>query len=41
MARHVEESLRRCRARYFPGEGHFVAARHWDEIVRALTAESL
>jgi pimeloyl-ACP methyl ester carboxylesterase len=40
MARHVEQSLLRCRARYFPGEGHFVAARHWDEIVRALTADS-
>jgi pimeloyl-ACP methyl ester carboxylesterase len=40
MARHVEKALRLCRARYFPGEGHFVAARHWDEIVRALTAES-
>ena len=37
MARYVEESLPRCRARYFPGEGHFVAARHWEEIVGALT----
>ncbi len=38
MARHVEKSLPRCRAHYFPGEGHFVAARHWEEIVRALTS---
>jgi pimeloyl-ACP methyl ester carboxylesterase len=37
MARHVAASLPRCRARFFPGEGHFVAARHWEEIVRALT----
>jgi pimeloyl-ACP methyl ester carboxylesterase len=36
MARHVEEALPRCRARHFPGEGHFVAARHWEEITRAL-----
>jgi pimeloyl-ACP methyl ester carboxylesterase len=38
MARYVAECLPRCRARYFPGEGHFVAARHWEEIVRALTS---
>lgn len=38
MARHVAASLPRCRARYFPGEGHFVAARHWNEILAALTA---
>jgi pimeloyl-ACP methyl ester carboxylesterase len=37
MARHVAAALPRCRARFFPGEGHFVAARHWDEIVDALT----
>jgi pimeloyl-ACP methyl ester carboxylesterase len=36
MARHVAASLPRCRATYLPGEGHFVAARHWEEIVRAL-----
>jgi pimeloyl-ACP methyl ester carboxylesterase len=36
MARHVADSVPRCRARFFPGEGHFVAARHWDEIVVAL-----
>ena len=38
MARYVEESLPRCRARYFPGEGHCVAVRHWEEIVGALTS---
>lgn len=37
MARHVAASLPRCRARYLPGEGHFVAARHWEEITRALS----
>ena len=36
MALHVARSLPRCRAHYFDGEGHFVAARHWDEIVVAL-----
>jgi len=36
MARHVAAALPRCRAVYYPGEGHFVAARHWDEIVSAL-----
>jgi pimeloyl-ACP methyl ester carboxylesterase len=38
MARHVAASLPRCQARFFPGEGHFVAARHWEEIVVALTS---
>jgi pimeloyl-ACP methyl ester carboxylesterase len=38
MARHVAASLPRCRARYLAGEGHFVAARHWDEIVAALAS---
>jgi len=38
MARHVAESLPRCRAQFFPGEGHFVAARHWEEIVAGLTS---
>jgi pimeloyl-ACP methyl ester carboxylesterase len=37
MARQVAASLPRCRAIFFPGEGHFVAARHWDEIITALT----
>jgi pimeloyl-ACP methyl ester carboxylesterase len=37
MARHVAASLPRCQARFLPGEGHFVAARHWEEIVAALT----
>jgi pimeloyl-ACP methyl ester carboxylesterase len=36
MARRVAASLPRCRTRFFPGEGHFVAARHWEEIVAAL-----
>jgi pimeloyl-ACP methyl ester carboxylesterase len=36
MARHVAASLPRCRAVYYPDEGHLVAARHWDEIVSAL-----
>ena len=39
MARHVAQSLPRCRPTYFPNEGHFVAARHWDEIVEALISE--
>ena len=38
MARHVAESLPHCHARYFPGEGHFVAARHWEEIIRTMTS---
>jgi pimeloyl-ACP methyl ester carboxylesterase len=38
MARHVADSLPQCTATYFPGEGHFVAARHWDEIVATLIA---
>jgi pimeloyl-ACP methyl ester carboxylesterase len=38
MARHVAASLPRCHVRTFPGEGHFVAARHWSEIVATLTA---
>jgi pimeloyl-ACP methyl ester carboxylesterase len=37
MARHVAACLPRCRATYFPGEGHFVAARHWEEIIVSLT----
>ncbi len=37
MAAHVAESLPRCRTVFYPGEGHFVAARHWDEIVVELT----
>ena len=36
MARHVAESLPHCEATFFPNEGHFVAARHWDEIVATL-----
>jgi pimeloyl-ACP methyl ester carboxylesterase len=40
MARHVAASLPRCALRSFPGEGHFVAARHWPEIVGTLTAET-
>jgi pimeloyl-ACP methyl ester carboxylesterase len=36
MARYVAASLPRCRATYFPSEGHFVAARHWEEIVSSL-----
>jgi pimeloyl-ACP methyl ester carboxylesterase len=36
MARHVATSLPRCRATYFSGEGHFVAARHWQEIITSL-----
>ena len=39
MARHVARSLPRCRPTYFPNEGHFVAARHWDEIVETLISE--
>lgn len=38
MARHVAAALPRCRARYLPGEGHFVAARHWEEIVADLVS---
>jgi pimeloyl-ACP methyl ester carboxylesterase len=40
MALHVAKALPRCRAQYFAGEGHFVAARHWDEIVLALISQS-
>ncbi len=36
MARHVAASLPHCEATYLPSEGHFVAARHWDEIVATL-----
>lgn len=36
MARHLATSLPRCRATYLPGEGHFVAARHWEEIITSL-----
>lgn len=39
MARHLAASLPRCRAVELPGEGHFVAVRHWDEIVGTLTGE--
>lgn len=39
MARHVAEALPRCRCHFLPGEGHFVAARHWEEIVVAVTSE--
>ncbi len=39
MARHVVQSLPRCHPTYFPNEGHFVAARHWDEIVETLISE--
>jgi pimeloyl-ACP methyl ester carboxylesterase len=38
MAENIAKSLPRCRAHYFEGEGHFVAARHWEEIVGALTS---
>lgn len=38
MAQHVAGSLPRCEVTWFPGEGHFVAARHWDEIVAALVS---
>ncbi len=36
MARHVAESLPHCEATFFPNEGHFVAARLWDEVVATL-----
>lgn len=39
MARHVAASLPCCHTRFFPGEGHFVAARHWEEIIGALTSQ--
>lgn len=39
MARAVAAALPRCEATFYPGEGHFVAVRHWDEILRALVGQ--
>ncbi len=39
MARAVAAALPRCRATFLPGEGHFVAMRHWSEILADLRAD--
>jgi pimeloyl-ACP methyl ester carboxylesterase len=36
VGRYFERVIPGCRARYFPGEGHFLHHEHWEEILATL-----
>jgi pimeloyl-ACP methyl ester carboxylesterase len=36
MAKHLARAIPRCRARFLPGEGHFLLFTHWAEILSEL-----
>ena len=38
MAYHMWHTIPRCRAKFFPGEGHFLLFDHWEEILATLVA---
>jgi pimeloyl-ACP methyl ester carboxylesterase len=38
LARAVAARIPECRLEVYPGEGHFIVPRHWDEILAALLA---
>jgi pimeloyl-ACP methyl ester carboxylesterase len=38
MAYHVWHTIPHCRAKFFPGEGHFLLFDHWEEILATLVA---
>jgi pimeloyl-ACP methyl ester carboxylesterase len=37
-ARHLAETIPNCRARFLPGEGHWLILGHWEEILSELLA---
>jgi pimeloyl-ACP methyl ester carboxylesterase len=41
MGRYMATCIPQCDAKFYPGEGHLVFIRHWQDILRTLTGERL